>query len=249
MTITAAGLAGGTAGNNTTSASYNLGSVTAGQLIVVWGMKYSPSVDAFVVGDCTKSAGTATIDTPTLDRTNGGDDGGAGTDAAHTAIWSCLVTGSGTLTMQVGGAVAGSFILVAAEAFNGSWDASRVEAVNGQLITTDTTSSTTTGNATSAGAGLFCAGLQLNTTAATTITPDAAFTTAYENESGTDDNGSAIYRIVSTGTTDAGDWTHGTTHIGAACVLAVYKETAAAGKDPQLVSITTLAAVGRAANF
>jgi hypothetical protein len=206
-----------------------MGSVSVGQLVKVWGMKYSPSVDAFVAADCTKSAGTATIGAVSLDRTNGGDDGGAGTDSCHAAVWSAIVTGAGTLTMQVGGAVAGSYLLIAAEAFNGSWDASRLEAVNGQLIITDATSSSTTGNGTSAGAALFCAALQMNTSAATTITPDAAFTTVYENETGTDDNGSAIYRIVSTGTTDAGDWTHGTTHVGVADVLTVDKEVAAGG--------------------
>ncbi len=242
LAASAAGLAGGNFGNNTTSVTRSMGSVTAGQLVVVYGMKFSPTADAFVAGDVTKSAGTATIGTVSLDRTNGGDDGTA-TAYAYAGIWSAIVTGSGTLTMQVGGAAAGSYILIAAEAFNGSWDASRVEAVNGSLVTTNSTSSTSTGNVTSAGAAVMAAAIQLNTNAATTITPDAAFTTVYENETGTDDNGSAIYRIVGSGTTDAGDWTHGTNHNGTASAIVAYKEVAGSSS----VRVNPLTGIGGAA--
>lgn len=239
MTITAASLAGGASGNNTTSVSRSMGSVTAGQLVVVWGMKYSPSADAFAAGDCTQSAGTATIGAVSLDRSDGGDDNPPGAaNFMYSGVWSCIVTGSGTLTMQVGGAVAGSYLLIGAEAFNGSWDASRVEAVNGATVTTNDQLTPGTGNGTSAGAALFAAALQANTSDASTITPDAAFTTAYENETGTDDNGSAIYRIVGSGTTDAGDWTLSTagTVNGTAQSLVVYKE--AAGGGSELPSLT-----------
>jgi len=223
MAITAAGLAGGNFANSATAVTRNMGSVTAGQLVVVAGGKYSPSLDAFVAGDCTQSAGTATLGAFTLDRTNGGD-AGAGSAFNHTAIWSAIVTGSGTCTVQVGGAVAGSFLICGAEAFNGTWNSTRVEAVNGQLLTTDGTASSTTGNVTSAGAALMFAAIDLDNTAATTITPDGAFTTVYENETGTDNNGSVVYRLVSSGTTDAGDWTHGTTHNGTSCCIVAYRE-------------------------
>lgn len=229
MTITSAGLAGGNNANSATSVERSLGSVTAGQLVVVVGMRFSTTADTPVAGDVTQSAGTATIGTVSLDRTNGGET--AGSVYAEVGIWSAIVTGSGSLTMQFAGAPASSYLLIGAEAFNGSWDSSRVEAVNGQLLTTDSTSSSTTGDATSAGAALFVAGLQMNTNSATTITPDGAFTTIYENETGTDDNGSAIYRIVSTGTTDAGDWTHGTDHTGTAASVVVYKEAAGGGSS------------------
>lgn len=223
MTITAAALAGGNNGNDTTSTTRNMGSVTAGQLIIVFGMKYSPSADAFVASDVTKSAGTASIDTVQLDAVHGGDLGSS-TNFGYTALWSAIVTTGGTLTLQLGGALAASYLLIAAEAFNGNWSSSRVVSTNGALLATDSTSSSSTGNASSAGAALFCAALQINSTAPTTITPDAAFTTVYENETGTDDNGSAIYRIVTGATTDAGDWTHGTSHAGTACSLVVYQE-------------------------
>src|SRR5688572_25975197 len=97
---------GGNFANNTTAVTRSIGTVTAGSLIVVGGKKFSPSTDAFVAGDCTKSAGTATIDTVTLDRGHNLDmAGGSGWGSA--ALWSAIVTGSGTLTMQVGGALAG----------------------------------------------------------------------------------------------------------------------------------------------
>lgn len=231
MAIAAGGLAGGNNANSATSVTRNMGSVTAGQLVVVTGTKYSPSLDAFVAGDCTQSAGTATLGTFTLDQTNGGDMG-AGTSFGHSAVWSAVVTGSGTCTVQIAGAVAGSFLLIGAEAFTPdagrSWGANRVGGrVNGALLATNATASSSTGNATSTEAAVFVAALHLDNTGATTITPDLAFTTIYENETGTDQNGSHIYQIVATGTTDAGDWTHGTTHNGAACSLVCYQQEVA----------------------
>jgi hypothetical protein len=192
-------------------------------MLIVCGMKYSPSADAFVVGDCTQTAGTATLGTIALDKTNGGADGSV---YGYAGVWSAIVTGSGTLTMQVGGAVAGSYLLIATEAFNGSWDAARVEASNG--TDSDTSSPVSTGDATSAGAGLFVGAMQNSSASASTITQDAAFTLIYENETGTDDNGSAIYRIVGTGTTDAAEWTSTSLSVGFAS-LVVYKEAAGGG--------------------
>jgi hypothetical protein len=232
MAITAAGLAGGAFADDTTSVSRNMGSVTAGQLIVVGAGKYSPSTDAFVAGDCTKSAGTATIGTVTLARTDGGS---TGTGAfAHTGIWWAICTGSGTLTMQVGGAVAGSYLHIGAEAFNGNWDAASEEAENGALNTGNAITALGTGNATSAGAALFVGVLALNTSNNTAINPDGAFTTIFESEDGTAHAvGSSIYRIVGTGTTDAADWTFtalsGAAGDGGCCTLAVFKEAAGGG--------------------
>lgn len=230
MAITAAGLAGGAKANNTTSVSRSVGSVTAGQLVIIMGMKYSPGSDVFVAGDCTQTAGTATISTPTLDAIYGGDDG-SGTDYNYTGIWSCLVTGSGTLTMQVGGALAGSYLLIGVEAFNPdsgfAWDAARLEDENGGNFQTNSLASTDTGNGTSAGAAVFAACMNLSSSNGA-ITEDGAFTLIFENHDA-DDNGSSIYRIVSTGTTDSGTWSHSTSNTGSAAALAVYKQTAAGG--------------------
>lgn len=236
MTITAAALAGGNFGDNATSATRSIGSVTAGQLVLVWGMKYSPSSDAFVAGDCTKSAGTATIGTPTLDRQDGGDMGNGA--YGYSGLWSVIVTGSGTLTMQVGGAATGSYLLIAAEAFNGSWDSSRVDGTpTGNLDIGNSISSMSTGNITTTGAALIAACVAINNNSAATITPDGAFTTVYEQETVDHALGSAIYRIVSSGTTDAGDWTFtaldGSAGNGAAASIVAYKEAASINMPPQ----------------
>jgi len=232
MTITAAALAGGNNGNNTTSVSRSMGSVTAGQLVVVWGMRFSPSNDRYQQSDCTQLAGTAALTPFVMHRQDGGWDGEFYSDSA---IWSAIVTTSGTLTVQTAGAPSASYLLIAAEAFNGSWDAERFVAHAGQLLPTNTTSSSSTGPATAQHAALFCAALQLDATGATAFTADGNFTLVYENETATDDNGSAIYRITSSGLTDAGDWTHGTTHWGVSATLAIFREAIAAGTGGGLV--------------
>lgn len=240
MTITAAGLAGGDFLNNSAGPiTFSLGSVTAGQMIWVAAGKYSPSADAFAAGDCTKNAGTATIGAITLDNSAGGSTGGAA--YSYTGQWSCLVTGTGTLTMQVSSGASGSYWLIAAEAFNGSWDANRVEhAPTGVLNTDDLLASLGTGNGTSAGAALFCGGISINTNETTTLTADGAFTVAYEHEAGTSDGvGSFAYRIVSTGTTDEGAWSWtpvlngGANGEGASACLVVYKESSSQSNAPR----------------
>src|SRR5688572_17812296 len=127
---------GGNFANNATAVTRSVGSVTAGSLIVVCGMKFSPTTDAFAAGDCTQSAGTATIGSVTLDRGHNLDMAG-GSGWGSVGIWSAPVTGSGTLTMQVGGALAGSYLLIGAGEFSGSWDSSRVENVNSGGSATD----------------------------------------------------------------------------------------------------------------
>lgn len=229
MTIAAvSGQAGGNNGNSATSVTRAFGSnVSAGSLIVVVGMKYSPSSDAFVEGDCTKSAGTATLGTITLDRQVQVDTTDA--DFACVAIWSAIVTGGGSLTMQVAGAVSGSYLLIATHEFTGNWDGSRAEAGNSNSTASNGVSPATSGNATSAGAALFIGGLNVNSQAGVTITPDGAFTTIYEDEAGTDDNGSAIYKIVTSGNTDQAEWTIASgTWYGWAAAVQVYKEAAVA---------------------
>ena len=237
MTINfVSGQAGGAAGNNTTSVTRAFGSnVSANSLIIIVGMKYSPSSDAFASGDCTKSAGTATIGTISLDRQVQVDTTNA--DFAAVGIWSVIVTGGGSLTMQVGGAVADSYLLIATDEYTGNWDSTRAEAGNSNSDSADNTSPATSGNATSAGEALFIGGMNVNTLAGVTITPDAAFTTIFEDEAGTDDNGSAIRRIVSTGTTDQAEWTiTGGTWYGWAAAVQVYKEAAATGGWGSLLS-------------
>lgn len=193
--------------------------VQVGSLITIVGMKFSPGLDAFVAGDCSKSAGGASIDTPTLDRSHNFNH--AASDYLVVGVWSCLVTVAGTLTMQVSGALAGSFLVIGTDEYTGNWTGARLETGNDGQGTSTTPS---TGNATSAGAALFVAGTATNCSSTVTHAEDLAWNLTFEDEAGTTDaTGSAITRIVTSGTTDDGSWTLGSSTQWDAA-LAVYKE-------------------------
>lgn len=227
MTIAAVGgQLGGQVADSATSVSRAFGSnVSAGSLIIVVCEKFANSQDVFVAGDCTKSAGTATLDTITLDK-----EVSVQADTSqwvHTGIWSALVTGAGSCTMQVAGAVTGSYLHIATGEFTGSFDGSRLETSNSNSTTSDSTTSAGTGNGTSAGAAMFVAGVAINTGSNIAVTEDAAFSLIAEEQDGTAHVvGSAIYRIVTSGTTDEGSWTIGSANTGWCAALAVYKEAA-----------------------
>lgn len=199
--------------------------VQAGSLITVIGWRYRGSNTAYTAGNCTKLSGTATIGTITLDRQHSIDFGG-GFGFGQVGIWSAIVTAGGSLTMQIGGGDGGTYQSIAIHEFTGNWDATRVEATNSNATATDNTTPAHSGDATSAGAALFIGGLSLGSASLQTLTPDAAFTQIYENEAGaTSQVGSAIYRIVSTGTTDRAEWTVPTTaNEGWLAAVAVYRE-------------------------
>lgn len=226
MTIAAVGGQNTGATGSGTSVSVAFPSnVAVGSLISVVGWRYEPSADAYIAGDCTKSAGTATIGTVTLDAQLDQVDGGGG--RATVGIWSAIVTGAGSLTMQVAGGSAGGFPCIAINEFSGNWDSTRVESTNTNGTSATNTTPAHSNNATSAGAALFIGGLSLgNSGGSMTITPDAAFTQTYENEAGgTSQAGSSIYRIVTGGTTDRAEWTVPTSgNNGWGCAVVAYKE-------------------------
>lgn len=197
--------------------------VTTGSLLVIVGLKFDGSGAAWSSGDCTKSAGTATLGAIAFDQSVNMTTGGA---YAEAAVWSAIVTGGGSCTMQVGGASSGSYLLIGMGEYGGSWDGTRLEAANNNSAAPATTTTNADSNsATTAGAGLFIAGAQFTTTSAATIADDGSFVSIYKNETGTDDNGSIIRRIVGAGTTDTANWTvTGTTTNGWAAVIAAYKE-------------------------
>lgn len=243
MTITVvAGQEGGTNANGTTSVSRAFGSnVTSGNLILVAAMKSTTASDAWLATDCTLSAGTATVGTIALDKTIEIQVAGGFFQAV--ALWSCLVTSSGSCTMQAAGAAAGTDLLIASGEYaaTSGWDGSRLEASASASTATDNTNAAT-GNATSAKRALFWAAVAIDLSATITITPDAAFTQVFEDENGlTDEGGSAIRQLVATGTTDSGDWTIGNNG-GWGCVMGVYKEVnpdATGGSAPMMGQVLT----------
>lgn len=229
MTISAVGSqAGGNHAEATTAVSRAYpANVTAGNLLLVAGMKFNDGSDAFVAGDLTKTAGTATIGTIAMDVSVNFDvDGGLHFIAS--AVWSIPVTGTGSCTLQVGGAPANSYLLIGSDEYTSG---------NGQIVlepgVTSTGSALTgapaTGDITSAGSAqsVFFGAVALDASIGITITPDAAFTQVYEDEAGlTDMCGSVIRQIVNTAVTDAASWTAPTLNQWAA-VVASYKEPAA----------------------
>lgn len=199
--------------------------VTAGSLVVIMGAGLMPSTDTWAAGDCTKTAGTATIGTIQLDQQLTATGGGGYT--SQEAIWSCVVTGGGSLTLQIAGLPSGSYLLIGIAEFSPTagyiWDSSRFEAENEASGTSGTSASS--GNATSAGAAVFAGSLTTNTGSTSAITEDANWSLVYENENGsTEHTGSTITRITATGLTDDASWTMPTS-FGWQAGVAVFKET------------------------
>lgn len=225
---------GGAAGSPSSTLSKAFASnVSAGSLVVVVGMKYTGgSDDPFVASDCTKSAGTATLGTISLDKTYSYATGVPTNNWQVVGVFSAVVTGAGSLTMQLTDGASRYWLIGVAE-FSGSWDASRVEDATGQGGTaTDGTTAATTSNITTAGAGLMVGGISVteNNNHPGSITEDAAWSLVYEDENGSADNcGSMIYRIVSSGTTDAASWTLDSDQLGYAAAAVAYKEAASSG--------------------
>lgn len=196
------------------------GNVTAGNLLVIYVAKYSPNAgDVFQIGDISKIAGTATLGTFTLDVEHNLDVLGGGVFAA---VYSVPITGSGSCTIQIAAADAGSYLLLALQELSGAdTTGSRVAGTNentGNSVAIDS------GNVASGTGGIFCGCSVTGATTGHTFTPDGAFTTVYELESIDHVTGSAIYRIVSSNTTDSASWSISVAYpwVG---VLAVYKES------------------------
>jgi hypothetical protein len=212
---------GGTPTDNSASASRATASnVTSGNLLVIQVTSFKSSNDPFVVGDISQSAGTATLGSFSLDVQRNYNY--TGSSYLNTAIFSAIVSGSGSCTITVGGAPADSYWNLVVGEFSSStgWDSSRLEDSD---YGEGASGAPATGDGTCASSGLFIGGVSLAGETSITITEDSAFSLMDEEENGTlHMTGSGIYRIVSSGTTDAASWTAPTTEEWSA-VLAVYK--------------------------
>lgn len=238
MTITRAGLAGGSFADAATQVDHSVGTVSVGQLVVfkVSGLNLSGASDPPVAGDCTKVAGTATIGAISLDRQSSGQTG-PGPEWSHEAIYSCIVTGAGTLTLRYAGAPSGSYLWAASEAYNatGGWDSSRVDGTPASAFdaTNNATSATTGSISNAAAGGLMVGGLCLTNGVDLAITPDGAWNQLAEQESAAHIQGSFIDRINTGAVTDDASWTFpaldGGGYAGTACAAVAYKEVAGGG--------------------
>jgi len=214
---------GNSTGSGTSVSKAFTSNVAVGNLIVVCGMKFSPGADdPFVAGDCTKSAGTATLGTIALDKTFSHS---LGSDRLVSGVWSAVVTGAGTCTMQVGGALASSAINIGIQELHS--DTSTTYTVEGTNTGEGASGNASTGTVTSAGAAAFI-GASTYSSGVITVTEGTGYSQIFEQQDGSSFVVcNSEYQLVTTGTTDNADWTAGT-NTGWAAVLVVYKEGAAA---------------------
>lgn len=222
-----------------TSVVRDTGTWATGDLVNItlagWNDAVNPTITA---GFLTKTAGTATIGTITLDRVNSGDNGDS--SYSWSCQWSFVVTAGGTVTVTAAGfpsSGGGSSLAIshagAASTLGWANDSSRVEDANGQHVSSDAQTALSTGNGTSAGEAWFVAGLTLNNGAAVTVGTPSGFAAITDNGA----NGASVEvlghadDIVTSGTTQAAAWTYsaldGNGYNGQAATLVVYKETAA----------------------
>lgn len=223
MTITVT-QSGGEPDNNANSTSRASASdVTAGGLVVFKVWRWADAAnDPFVAGDCTQTAGTATLDTIALDAEEN-----VNTAAGwfNVGIWSAIVTSGGSCTLTVAGGAANYWGNSLTE-LGGNWDATRLE--DSSVGSGTGADNPTTGADTSAGEAIFMAVCVIDA-ATPTITPDAAYTEIFESQgAGSSQAGAAMYQIVGSGTTDTAIWTS-TANAGWAAAQVVYMEVPGGG--------------------
>jgi hypothetical protein len=205
MAIAQIGSAKNEAENGTAQSSLTCGlgggtqSFNAGDLIVVMG---SVGVNyTWLAGNCTKSSGTATIETPSLARQQPNASG-----PCAVAVWTAKVTATGTVTMQITGAGSTQYYM-AVDAFSGNFDtgANRTEATNSS---TGSSTAESSGSATSVGAALFLGGFAEFLNGSTTHTAGGTYTLSNEEGNGASFmTGALEFSIVSTGTSKVADAT------------------------------------------
>jgi hypothetical protein len=121
----------GASANSGTSLATSSITVTAGNLLVIYGYKWTNTTSAaYTAGNCTKTAGTATIGTITLDHSYNTNSGSNGYHAL--GIWSIPITGSGTITVTIAETSNGGGLMVAWAEYSGvDVSASRVRTTGG----------------------------------------------------------------------------------------------------------------------
>lgn len=205
------------------------GNVTAGNLLTITTnrLNLTGSSDPYVLGDCAKQAGTATLGTITMDVER--EYNYAGANYIATAIYSAPITGTGSLTIRC---VLGSNqygLIAVAERSGLDVSGSRVEDTAEAEGANSGVAAPNSGDATSAAGALFVGALADVSTGGNDHVEDGAFTLIYEQNSTDHMVGSFIDRIVVAGTTDAASWTEPVNDNPWAAVVVVYKAATAAG--------------------
>jgi hypothetical protein len=215
--------------------------VTAGNSVKVMCARLDASgAKAFVASDCTKSAGTATIGTITLDK----QANNATTGANAAGVWTVPITGSGSLTVRVGGTAGSYFVMDAGEYTN----ADTVDGTPAGAISNTATTPAASGTVTSTDDALFIAVAAFDTDNGNTgQTVGNGFTTLKDSTKGDADlPGSIARKIVSGAATTGGTWAWTTTlGRGWSVVTVAYKASGGGGTSltvPTVAGISTVSA-------
>lgn len=189
------------------------GDVTVGDLIVIGIIRWrSGSSSAININDVTKIAGTATLAPFVINYQ-------FAMGASHkTVIMSALVTGTGSLTLQLAAPNTGNWGKFALAEFTGKWTEARAYAYSSA---TGTSTTPATGNVSTPDSGVLIALMNNTASIAVTITEDPAFELITEEQDGTTTECcSFIDRIITSGgATDEGAWTVSNSFSWDACAV------------------------------
>lgn len=196
--------------------------------VIVVLSKYSPSADAPVVGDISRTIGDDTLGSWTLDKVVSLNV--TGTEYVHAAVFSALVTAAGTNVAKqytIGGGVTGCYWWAYTYALRGA-QALSIETTAGDAQTT-ASSAPSSGNATSAGAAWFAGAASAYSTSSTSFTVTGTGWSSDSTNSGTAGcAGAASHNPATGGTTTAAAWSaptvDGSNVKGWAAACVVYKE-------------------------
>lgn len=229
------GQAGGNTARAASSVSDTYGvNVTAGSLLTIICVRqnYPTTTDAaIVVGDLTKTAGTATIGAISLDRQ--AREVLSGSDA-NIAVFSCIVLTTGSATFTLAGNVAGEmFASIGLEEHTGSWGASRVVGTN---HATGATGAPSTDFVTTTASSLLIAGVVTSSPNFQTHTQDSPWLLTIEEEDGsTTLTCSLVSYVAPSATTIEATWSAPTTVPGSTIIVAYQEAAPASSSSPGLI--------------
>lgn len=173
--------------------------VTVGNLIVLGIVRWrSGSSSLITESSITQTAGTATISPVRVNYRFVG--------ARNTVIASFVVTGTGSLTLQLAAPNTGNFGRFSMAEFTGQWTEARARDYS---FTTGTSTTPSTGNVTTPDHGVLIGMMGTNAGTLVTFDEDPAFELIAEEEDGTTtETSSFIDRVITAGgATDAASWT------------------------------------------
>ena len=217
--------ASGATGRSVSSVSNTYGSnVTAGSLLTIICVRANnPTITdvAIVLGDLTKTSGTATISTITLDKQAHESFGGFDTNIA---VFSCIVLTTGSCTFTLAGTISGQmFATIGLEEHTGSWGSYRVVGTNHVGAGSGAPS---TGTVTTAATALFIAGVVTETSSVETHTQNSPWLLTTEEEDGTTTlTCSLVSYVAPSATTLQATWSAPTTIPYSAIIVAYVQAT------------------------